>query len=355
MKILLIRFRLIGDVLLSTPLIRNLKLHFPNASIDMAINAEAKAMLEHNPDIDQLFLYPRKEIKNSSLLGKIRLETTYTKAILSNHYDLVINLTEGDRGALLALFSQAKIRLGRQTKNRFLQYFKPFTAVIEKMPPMHTVEQGLEFLNLLNLSSFEKKLYLYNSNAANKKIETILTKENIGEFIIVHPVSLRMYKCWDDEKFAHIIDYIGLTLKKQVILTASPDPQELEKMNAILSYCKSRPFNLSGLLSLDELTALIRKASLFVGVDTAPMHMAAALDIPIVSLFGPSNPILWGPWDNEIQTSEYTKERSLQINGKHVIIQHPNDEIIDHNGRRISTSMMEITTDEVTEQIDKKL
>jgi heptosyltransferase-3 len=120
MKILIIKFRHIGDILLSVPLIRNLKLHFPDASIDMAINEETKAMVEHNPDIDHLFLYPRNKIKKSSLVGKVVLETSYAKTILSNHYDLVINLTEGDRGAMLALLSRAEIRLGRQTKTHFL-------------------------------------------------------------------------------------------------------------------------------------------------------------------------------------------------------------------------------------------
>jgi heptosyltransferase-3 len=220
---------------------------------------------------------------------------------------------------------------------------------------MHTVEQGLKFLDLLELSTFEKKVHLYSNDKSKQKIETILENEKIEDFIIIHPVSRWMFKCWDDEKFAKIIDYIELNKKKKVIITASPDPIELDRIESILKNCKSNPLNLSGLLSLDELSALIARASLFVGVDTAPMHMAAALNIPIIALFGPSNPILWGPWDNETQKSEYTKTRSLQTNGKHVIIQHPNDEIIYHNGRKTSTSMMEITTDEVIEQIDKKL
>jgi len=321
----------------------------------MAINEETRAMLEHNPDIDKLYLYPRSKIKKSSLLHKIKLETAYAKTILSNNYDIVIDLAEGDRGVLLTLFSQAKIRLGRQTKNRFIKLFSPFTKAIENMPQIHTVERDLRFLNMIELLPLEKKLYLQSSDSAKKKIETILSKNTMGEFIIVHPVSLRMYKCWDDKRFAKIIDYIELTKQKKVIITASPDPIELDRINSILKNCKSDPLNLSGLLSLDELTVLISRASLFVGVDTAPMHMAAALDIPIITLFGPSNPILWGPWDNETQTSKYTKERSLQTNGKHIIIQHPNDKIIDHNGRRVSTSMMEITTDEVIEQINKKL
>ena len=355
MKILIIKFRHIGDILLSTPLIRNLKLHFPDASIDMAINEETKAMLEHNPDIDKLYLYPRNKIKNSSLLGKIILELSYAKTILSNHYDLVINLTEGDRGAIYALLSRAEIRLGRQTRNRFLRYFKPFTKAIESIRGKHTVEQGLIFLELLELSPFEKKVHLYSDDRSKQKIETILSKEKINDFIIIHPASRWMFKCWDDEKFAHIIDYIELTKNKRVIITASPDPIELDRITSILKNCKSTPYNLSGSLSLDELSALIERASVFIGVDTAPMHMAAALDIPIIALFGPSNPILWGPWDNETETSEYTKKRSLQTNGKHVIIQHPDDEIIYENGRKISTSMMEITVDEVIEQINKKL
>lgn len=356
MKILIIKFREIGDVLLATPLIKNLKLNYPHATIDLAINAITKDMLIDNPNINQLLLYDRKKIKGKNIFLKIFYEYKYIREILTNHYDLVINLTEGDRGAIISKLSHAKIRLGIDPKYKFLTILKPYTDSFKKFSRLHAVERDLTFLTLLNLTPKTKKVELYFNQNTDKKISELLGEDKIEKFVLVHPVSRLMYKAWDDEKFAQIIDYIQEEKKYKVIVTASPDTNELKKTQQILSYCKSNPIDFSGKFSLKELSALLSKASLYLGVDTAPMHMAAALDIPVIALFGPSNPSIWGPWDNEIEKSDYQDVRSLQYNGKHTIIQHPNNKNIYINTKtKISTAMIEITTHEVIEQIDKKL
>lgn len=356
MKILIIKFREIGDVLLSTPLIKNLKLFYPDATIDLAINSITKDMVIENPNINQLFLYDRKKIKGKNIFLKIFYEYKYIKEILENQYDLVINLTEGDRGAIISRLSHAKIRLGMDPKYKFLSFLKPYTNSFKYHSKTHAVERDLSFLTLLDLIPKTKKVELYFNHTADKKISDILIENKIEKFVIIHPVSRLMFKAWDDNKFAQIIDYIQQKKKYQVIVTASPDKKELQKTQNILTSCKSDPIDFSGKFTLQELSALLSKASLYLGVDTAPMHMAATFNIPVIALFGPSNPTIWGPWDNETDTSNYKDIRSLQHNGKHTIIQHPNDRLVyidDEN--RISTAMMEISVDEVIAQIDKKL
>ncbi|WP_187647934.1 putative lipopolysaccharide heptosyltransferase III [Nitrosophilus labii] len=354
MKILLIKFRHIGDVLLSTALIKNLKKNFPNSKIDFVLNQESLPILKNNPNINKIFSYDRKN-KSQSFLKKIKYEIDFTKQIIKNRYDIVINLTEGDRGAIISILSKAPKRLGIRTRNKFLNLLKPYTKEISFDPFIHTVEKDLQFVKHLGKNILEKKVEIYIDDISNKKIENILKSHNIEKFIIVHPVSRWLFKCWDDEKFAKVIDYIENETNFKVIITSSPEKKELDKVNTILSYCKSTPLNLGGKISLYELSALISKATLYLGVDTAPMHMAAALDIPVIALLGPTEPTIWGPWDNQTEKSSYKKIKQTQFNGKHVIIQHPNDKIVFKNGKKISTAMMSISIEEVIEQIDKAL
>jgi heptosyltransferase-3 len=116
---------------------------------------------------------------------------------------------------------------------------------------------------------------------------------------------------------AQIIDYCETELNTKVIITAAPVQAEIDKINSILSFCKSNPINLSGELSLKQTAALNKKAKLFIGVDTAIMHMSAANDTPVFAFFGPSGTDHWGPWDNDMMQSTYTERNGFQIMGKH--------------------------------------
>ncbi len=351
MNILIIKFRHIGDVLLSTALIHNLRIHYPDAKIDVAVNDDCAAMLENNPDINRLFLYPRKK-RNQSPTGRITQEIRYLKKILNTRYDLTINLTEGDRGAIYSFLTRAKTRLGIRTRNPLIRGMKPYTKWIEQPPVAHTVERDLFFLTLIDLPIREKKVKLFHSQEDDEFVTELLKSNSIQSFVVVHPVSRWMFKCWDDRRFANVIDYIFNHYGKRVVITASPDRKEMEKISNILNHCKTNPLNLSGQLSLGKLSALISKAKLFLGVDTAPMHMAGAYNIPVIALFGASDPAIWGPWENELQKTCYTTEPIIQSCGKHTIIFKGEGDIIWRNGHKISTSMMDIKEKEVIDAID---
>jgi heptosyltransferase-3 len=113
---------------------------------------------------------------------------------------------------------------------------------------------------------------------------------------VVQPTSRWLFKCWEDEKVAQLID--ALTAEgRTVVLTAAPDQKELAMITQIQSLCRStRVVSLAGQLSLPQLAALIDAAQLFIGVDSAPMHMAAALETPCLALFGPTKLQHWRPW-----------------------------------------------------------
>jgi heptosyltransferase-3 len=355
MKILVMKFRNIGDVLLSTPLIDNLKAAFPEATIDFALNKNCAEMIALHPHVHNLLCYDRGQIKQEAFVSRLWSEAGFYHQVRKNQYDMVINLTEGDRGASLAWLSRAKTRVGILPRNGVLKHCGPFSAYVGDTPPGHTVEKDLFPLRLLKITPLSKRVRIFWDSQTEETIAQILKQQAIGCFVHIHPVARWMFKCWDGQRFAEVIDYLELKKGVRVVISASPDLHELEKVDQILAHCRSAPVNLSGRLSLKEVACLSKHARFFIGVDTGPMHMAAAVDIPVIALFGHSEANVWGPWDNQLETAQYNNTGKTQQNGKHIVIQKGRGEIVRQNGQKISTAMMQIEAEEVKAVIDTYL
>jgi len=322
MKILIMKFRNIGDVLLITPLIKNLKLNFPDAVIDVALNKGTEEMITLNPNVNSVIIYDRIKTKSLPLLKRLKAEIDFALEIRRKKYDVIINTTEGDRGAQIALFGKAKTKIGyKNEKNRLLK--NVFTHILPPQEFRHTIEMNLDALRVLNLPIKEKKVEIFWDDKDEKYIEDLLATYNLSPatgFIHIHPVSRWLFKCISDETMAKIIDYCELELNQRVILTAAPVEKELKKLKNILSLCKSKPIELSGKLTLKQTAALNKKALYFIGVDTAIMHISAANGTNVLAFFGPSGADHWGPWDNELMESGYKKRNGFQTMGKHKVI-----------------------------------
>ena len=303
MKILLLKFRNIGDVLLSTPLVNNLRRHYPNAQIDFCVNKETEAMLTLNPNLNKIITYDRVAIKSLSSFKRLCREFQFIRSFKKENYDIVINLTSGDRGNLIAWISNAPTRIGYSNKSWFFR--KSLTQELPKQELRHTVDASLDPLRLLNIPITNKLVEIFWSPKDEQAISSELA--NIKDFIHIHPVSRWLFKCISDITMAQIIDYCQLNMGLKVVITASEDKFELEKVNKILSLTKSKPLNLSGKLSLKETAALNNKARLFIGVDTSIMHISASNNVPVLAFFGPSGACHWGPWDNSEVRSGYRK------------------------------------------------
>jgi heptosyltransferase-3 len=260
---------------------------------------------------------------------------------------MVINLTEGDRGALLAFLSRAKYRLGFDTRGKgFLGKRNLFTHLQKTPDPrMHVVDYNLEILRILGLEAKEKDVSIYFSKQDEEKIEKIFGQHGIKKeelLVLIHPTSRWLFKCWEDKKTAAIIDYFQIKRKARVFLTAAPVRKELEKVEKILQCTESEPVNLSGKLTLKELAALAKRCDLFFGIDSAPMHIAAAVKTPVIALFGPSGEFNWGPWgEGHIVI---TKERDCRPCGRDGC-----------DGTKRSLCLEEIEIDDVIEKINSRL
>ncbi len=316
-KILVMKFRNIGDVLLVTPLLSNLKRAYPKAKIDVALNKGTEDMITLNPNINDVIIYDREKIKSFKGIKRVWEEIKFGLNIRAKKYDMIINTTKGDRGTQLAFISKAKIKIGyKNSKNLLLKNIFDYEMPNQEL--RHTIETNLDVLRILKLPIQDKKVEIFWNKKDEKTVDKYIENKN---FIHIHPVSRWLFKCIDDTTMAKIIDYCETKLNKKVVLTSAPIKQELDKINSILKICKTKPISLAGKLTLKQTAYLNSKAKFFIGVDTAIMHISAANNIPVLAFFGPSGADHWGPWDNELIESGYKTRRGIRKMGKHTVIQ----------------------------------
>ena len=355
MKILILKFRNIGDVLLTTPLLSNLKQYYPESQIDMGVNKGTESMVSLNPNINKLFIYDRDLIKSLPLVKELWKEIQFFFSFRKERYDMVINLTEGDRGAQISWLTGAPIRIGYPNKNQILK--NAFTHYLPKQEFRHTVETNLDPLRVLDIPINNKKVKIFWDKNDQTLIDDKLS--TINQFVHIHPVSRWLFKCIADQTMAQIIDYCELELNIKVAITAAPVRAELNKVSSILSLCQSNPINLSGELSLKQTAALNKKAKLFIGVDTSIMHISAANDTPVFAFFGPSGADHWGPWDNDMMESNYSNRNGFQIMGKHKVLSESRScqpcGMDGCNGTKVSDCLMSLDLDIIKENIQEMI
>lgn len=302
-RVLVVKMRHHGDVLLTSPVFSNLKKRMPDAQIDAFIYKDTLPMLEGHPAIAHYILYDRSW-KKLSFFAKLAKELSLLRQIRKAGYDLVINLTEGDRGALAAFASGAAIRVGFDPEGKgFKGKKKIYTHVLKSCTtPRHTVERQLDALRRIGIfpSAEERDLTLVVPQDAMQKMRDQLASKGIkeGEYILIHPVSRWRFKCPPPTLIAEWIAALH-SQGMPIVLTAGPDPIELAMIEEILKQVPKVPvYNLAGKLTLKELGALIKMSRCLLCVDSVPLHMASALKSRVVVVFGPSSEKNWGPWKN---------------------------------------------------------
>ncbi len=300
-RILVIKMRHHGDVLLTSPLFSLLHKAIPEAQIDAFIYEDTLPMLEGHPAISNFFLYD-KRWKKRSLLYKLGREMALLRAIRQKKYDLVINLTEGDRGAITARISGSPIRVGFDPQHSGLWgKRKLYTHRVKNCPhPRHTVERQLDVLRRIGIfpDSEERDLYLHIPEETKRSVLDRLAREEIHakEYTVIHPVSRWRFKTLSVQQMAQVIRVLH-SKNEQIVLTAGPDKEEMAMVQEIISLVPEIPVvNYAGKLSLKELAALIAFAKGLICVDSVPLHIASAVKTPVVVAFGPTSEINWGPW-----------------------------------------------------------
>jgi heptosyltransferase-3 len=298
-RALVIKLRHHGDVLLAAPVLGALKAHAPRAEIDALVYDDTAAMLEGHPALAQLHRVGRNW-RNDSLFARLAAEQRLLAALRARNYDLILHLSEQPRGAWLArtLGARYSVAPGVPGRGRFWRKSFTHTYALARLGGRHRVEFNLDALRRIGVqpSDAERAVQFVPGAAAEARVRELLAAEGIAErgFIHLHPASRWSFKCWPAERNAALID--RLAQQHRIVLTAAPDAEERALVEEILSKVKAKVVNLAGKLSIKELGALTGKARLFIGVDSMPMHLAAAMGTPTVALFGPSGEREWGPW-----------------------------------------------------------
>ncbi len=296
-RALVVKLRHHGDVLLAAPVLTTLKSHAPKLEVDALIYDDTAPMFEGHPALSQLHLVGRSW-KALGALERWSRETELFGRLRARRYDLLVHLSEQPRGAWLARTLGARYSVAPMMPRRGRFWAKSFTHLYPLVGGgrRHQVELNLDALRRVGIqpSLADRKVVFVPGKQAEVRVSSLAPES----FIHMHPASRWSFKCWPAEKNAELIDRFA-SEGHQVVLTSAGDRAELDMVQKIVALSRAKTISLAGTLSIKELGALTARARLFVGVDSMPMHLAAAMGTPSVALFGPSGENEWGPWNVE--------------------------------------------------------
>jgi heptosyltransferase-3 len=300
-RALVIKLGHIGDVLVTTPVFTALKETWPGLAITALVNQGTEAMLKNSPYVDEVIALERG---HDGRLAGLAYQLGLLKRLRGTRFDLSLELSGGDRGAFLSIAAGAKTRVGFAPKKPHVRA-RAFHVLADATGTQnHVVETFLRQVRALDIEPDDTALKLYPASTSQAKADALLEDHGLQarRFALLHPTSRWMFKCWTPEGNAALIRRLG-EQDLPVVLTAAPAEKERGFVESILEQDlgSAKVVNLTGRVDLPLLGALIQQAKVFIGVDSAPMHMAAALGTPVLVLFGPSGEKMWGPWQVRAQ------------------------------------------------------
>ncbi len=283
-KILIIKFRYIGDVLLCTPTIEAIRKHYPHARIECLVNPGTDDVLRFNPNIDGVHVVPR-----SGLATQLR----FLWWLRSSGFDCVFDLTDGDRSAIMTAITGASRRVGFNNENRWRGRMYS-QCVSARYGSMHMIEYHGQVLASMGVSNGLGNPQVFVSVEDEARAKDVLEKNKLlnSPWVMMHPGARYWFKAWPTERFAALCDRL-MENGFSVVFVGGPNDQTV--VDTIQAAAKFQPISLVGQTSLLDLATLMKHCLLFVGNDGGPMHMAAAMGCPVLGLFGPSDPAVWGP------------------------------------------------------------
>lgn len=305
-RILVIALRYLGDVFLTTALLRGLRNAYPKARLDVLVYTNTAEILTGNPDINHIITTPNRPQwpDYQQLLPQIY-----------RRYDLAISTQSGDRPFIYSLLaaSQRIIAVPPQSQTGWWKRWFAQGWVNFDDEHTHTVIQHLKLLKILNAEP------CYTLVLPNTQHETLLRRfpelfNSAHRYALLHPFPRWTYKQWTLTGWIALGRYLNARGIK-VVFSGAHGAEELAYINEIANEL-SDTLNLAGQLSLAELSTIIAHSTLFVGPDTSVTHLAAATGVPVIALYGPTNPVKWAPWPNAYQqpTNPFTRIGWQQVN-----------------------------------------
>jgi heptosyltransferase-3 len=306
-KILVIAMRYLGDVLLTTPLVHSLRQAYPDARIDVLVFRNTASMLEGNSDINHIITTPNRP----KFLDYWQLVKQ-----LFRQYDLAIVTQAGDRPFLYTLLA-APLRIAVVPPKNSTGWWKRF--FVQRWTEFddentHTVLQHLKLLDLIDVPHSYSLIPPQTSNARQLTEQFPFLADNTG-YAVLHPHPQWTYKQWTVEGWIEVGRYLK-KLGLKLVLSGGSAKEEIDYVANLQRQLPEDTINLAGRVSLAQLAYIIAQAKLYIGPDTGITHLAAATGIPVIALYGPTNPVKWVPWPSGFNqnVNPFQKTGSQQLN-----------------------------------------
>ena len=285
-KFLIIKLRSIGDIVYNTAVYTPLKRSFPGCHLTVLVESFAQDVVRNHPDIDQVLCFEKK-----SWLQQLG----FYYRLFADHYDVVIDMHEGTRGAVMCFVTRAPYRVGhRFAKRSFLYNVK---LDFRDLKPKHPIDYQVALIKKMGVEFEEIAPSLHISESSKAKAGQLLRAEGIDgnePFCILHP-GAKIYDRWEAEKFANLADAIYARHHMKILLTCGPGQKPM--VDEITPKIKNAPYAFIN-TNLQELGAITRNSRFVVCHDGGYMHFASALGVPVVGMFGWTNPGIWHPPGN---------------------------------------------------------
>ena len=306
-NILIIKPSSLGDIVLTLPALSALRRSFPDAKISWLIRPEFAPLLDNHPHLDNIIHFDRKFLGKAwynprafiallSLIHQLR-RPRFAEALREGEskFDVVIDLQGLFRTASLAWLSGCKKRFGMTTAREFAHIFYTH-KLAQDQSCIHLVDYYLKIAQAAGAADLSVEFILNTDRAAADSVHRLLTEQKINpdNYAVIVPGSAHSDKCWPVERFAVLAEKISSQFGFSIVATGTK--AEKSVIETLRRKTGVRLTNLAGETNLRELTALIKSARLVVSNDTGPGHIAAALGVPVVLIFGRSNPARVAPY-----------------------------------------------------------
>ena len=305
MKILLIRLRLIGDVVFTTPLIPALKQAFPGSRIAYLVERESAAVVRGNPHLDDVIV-----VERTRGVRRVMDDLRLARRLRSAHYDVVLDLHGGPRSAWLAYTTRAPQRIGYDISGRTWMYTRTVHRPRE-LRPRHSVSNQWDLLRAIEgwpggvADPDANPVEMPLDPSVDARIAEELRAAGVqasDELIVVHVSAGNPFRRWPEEAFTRLVASLAANGdRRRLILSSGPsDRGAAQRITAAaraeLGSERASRIVEFGDFGLKELRSLVERSRLFVGGDTGPMHIAATTQTPIVVNYGPTLPARSAPW-----------------------------------------------------------
>jgi heptosyltransferase II len=292
-NILIARTDRIGDVVLTTPVIKALRKAYPMARISMIVTPVTKELVEGNPYLDEVLIDDRRNI-HKGFFGGLRL----LWEVRCKDFDCIFIFHTKKRNMLASFLLGIPVRIGYKSDKFGFLLTHPLKDV-RHLGHKHEAQYCLDVLKKVGIEDSQADFFIPTNKEAEEWANQWLASNHIssGEVIAIHAGSSDAAKCWASDKFAELINSLNVRYQFKLVLIGSPDTYV--RSQEIIQLCKVKPLDLTGKTTLTQTISLLRRCRLLVSNDSGPVHIGAAIGIDVLSLFMRNDPGLnperWKP------------------------------------------------------------